>query len=40
MQLFQAWTNIKVETPPHPTTFLFVLNLIPRPQLEASTIKL
>ena len=40
MQLFQAWTNTEDETPPHPTTFLFVFNFIPWPQLEASTIKL
>ena len=39
MQLFQAWTNIKDKTPPHPTTFCFVFNFIPWPELEASTIK-
>jgi hypothetical protein len=39
MQLFQAWTNIKDETPPHPTTFFFFI-FIPPPQLAASTIKL
>jgi hypothetical protein len=40
MQLFQAWTKMKDETPPHPTTFSFVFNFIPQPQPEASAIKL
>jgi hypothetical protein len=39
MQLFQAWTNIKDETPPHPTIFLCVFNFIPWPQLDISTIQ-
>ena len=39
MQLFQAWTKIMDETPPHTTTTFFVFNFIPGPQSEASTNK-